>query len=519
MNISLAKKVIEAAVSVGVQDFCVCAGARNSPLVFLLNAAKGLRLYSFFEERSASFFALGKIQATGRPVGIVTTSGTAVAELLPAVVESNYSGWPLLMITADRPRSYRGTGAPQTIEQVGIFSQFIETCWDLADTEDVLPIQNWTQKRPLQINVCFTEPLIDEPIPSLNLHDFSISTPNLKNLSLQFKRILPRPLIVCGTLSTAINKEIKENIINLLLQLNAPVYAEALSGLRGENQISHLLLSGGENSVQEIFEKNLCQSVLRIGGVPTLRFWRDLEDKYQKIPVYSISDNDYPGLSRRSHHIVGFQNLNVFDADFNNSTNKNFHSEIFHLDLLRTEKLQGLLNKFLKSEVALIADLAKQLQGQSIFLGNSLPIREWDLVASPRWSFARLAGHRGANGIDGQVSGFLGWCQTETENWCLVGDLTALYDLQALWIKQQMKSKKIRIVVINNCGGQIFKRTFENEFFLNRHDFDFSSWAEMWKWPYLKWSSIPKNMELPDFVLIELNPDETQSDQFWSEYK
>ena len=515
MNLPLAKKVIEAVVSSGVREFCVCAGARNSPLVYLLNAAKGIELYSFFEERSASFFALGRIQATGQPVAVVTTSGTAVAELLPASVEANYSGLPLLMITADRPRSYRGTGAPQSIEQVGIFSQYVETCWDLADTEDILPIQEWTQKRPLQINLCFSEPLIEDIIPCLDFRDAAkVTKPNLASLSLPFKRSLAKPMVICGSLPTTMGAEIKKRIINLLIQMNAPVYAEALSGLRGESQLSHLLLSGGENSVQEIFEKNLCQSVFRIGGVPTLRFWRDLEDKYKNVPVYSISENDYPGLSRRVHHVVGFQHLNSFE-----STGENSHSEVFRLDSNRRENLQALLNKHSKSEATLLADLAKKLQGHSVFLGNSMPIREWDLVASPQWHYARLAGHRGANGIDGQVSGFLGWCQTEAENWCLVGDLTALYDLQALWIKPQMKPKKVRIVVVNNGGGQIFKRTFENDFFLNRHNLDFSSWAEMWKWPYLKWSAIPENLNLPDFVLIELNPDQDQSDQFWKEWR
>ena len=113
MNLQLAEKVITEVVQLGVHEFCLCAGARNSPLVVLLEKAKGIRVHSFFEERSASFFALGRTKKTGRPVAIVTTSGTAVAELLPAAVEATYTGQPLLFITADRPRDYRGKGAPQ----------------------------------------------------------------------------------------------------------------------------------------------------------------------------------------------------------------------------------------------------------------------------------------------------------------------------------------------------------------------------------------------------------------------
>jgi 2-succinyl-5-enolpyruvyl-6-hydroxy-3-cyclohexene-1-carboxylate synthase len=147
-NIAAARALIAQARNLGVRDFCVCAGSRNAPL---LAALADTAVYSFVDERSAAFFALGRIKRDGLPVAVVTTSGTAVAELLPAAIEAYYSGLPLVLITADRPARFRGTGAPQSIEQLGIFGVYAAT-----DPEA------WDRRRPLHLNIEFEEPLIDE---------------------------------------------------------------------------------------------------------------------------------------------------------------------------------------------------------------------------------------------------------------------------------------------------------------------------------------------------------------------
>src|SRR5690242_10613859 len=122
MNVRLARRVVEELYARGVREFCVCAGARNAPLVKVLGAASELKKYRFFEERSAAFFALGRAKILGAPVAVVTTSGTAAAELLPAAIEAYYSGVSLVLVTADRPPEYRGSAAPQAIEQMGLYS-------------------------------------------------------------------------------------------------------------------------------------------------------------------------------------------------------------------------------------------------------------------------------------------------------------------------------------------------------------------------------------------------------------
>jgi len=146
-NLAAARAVIERVSRAGVTDFCVCGGSRNAPLI----AAVTGNVYTFVDERSAAFFALGRIKRDDRPVAVITTSGTAAAELLPATIEAYYSGAPLVLITADRPARFRGTAAPQSIDQVGLFGVYAATDFD-----------RWDRRRPLHINVEFDEPLIDE---------------------------------------------------------------------------------------------------------------------------------------------------------------------------------------------------------------------------------------------------------------------------------------------------------------------------------------------------------------------
>lgn len=132
---SLSQLTIEKLSSLGVKKYVVCAGSRNAELIHALTESSS-ELFRHFEERSAAFFALGKAKQCLEPVAVITTSGTAAAELLPACIEAHYSGVPLVLITADRPSSFRGTGAPQAIEQVSLFGPYAE-CFDVSSVEQL----------------------------------------------------------------------------------------------------------------------------------------------------------------------------------------------------------------------------------------------------------------------------------------------------------------------------------------------------------------------------------------------
>jgi 2-succinyl-5-enolpyruvyl-6-hydroxy-3-cyclohexene-1-carboxylate synthase len=521
MNIELCLRVLKSITDLGAQEFCVCAGARNAPLVFLLAKAKGLKVHSFFEERSAGFFALGRAHSTQRPVVVVTTSGTAVAELLPAAIEATYQGVPLIFLTADRPQSYRNTGAPQSIEQVGIFSSYVEGVSDIQSTESAIQwqasldrLQKWSLQKPWHLNLCLTEPLLDG-IPADQLPTFQ-RLPVTSKQEEQNPVTLPalrKPVVIVSQLEP----EQRPSVIEMLLSLKAPIYAEALSGLRGEAGLQKYFLTAAEKSLPKIFKDLGADSILRIGGVPTVRFWRDLEDKHRDLPVHVLSRLPYSGLGRgaQSHHPLA----NKLDTSPSEWSDLELN-HVKELDFSFKAALDQLLEKFPLSEPALMDKLAQKIGTDSIYLGNSLPIREWDLVQSTMQKMRSCFANRGANGIDGQISTFLGWAQPQVSNWCVVGDLTALYDLSALWIDRILEPGSYRIVIINNKGGQIFKNMFGHPAFINSHDIQFKGWAQMWKWDYQSWSQIPTDFSnLAQKSIIEVSPNPEQTAAFWEGYK
>lgn len=516
-NMQLSEEVVKELLNVGVRDFCLCAGARNSPLIHFFDKNPHLNAYHFFEERSAAFFALGRIAQTKKPVAIVTTSGTAAAELLPATVEATYSSLPLILVTADRPKSYRGSGAPQTIEQVGLFSYYIEACFDLDEENTHISLRGLSWRKPIHINMCFKEPLLDgEPsLIQIPAKEQRVKFPESFPLSMvdDIQTFLEknRPVVILSTLP----EKTRKSVLEFLKQLKAPIYAEGISGFRGHPELTEYLIQSGEKMVGYLLDQGHCNAVLRLGGTPTLRLWRDLETERIDTPVLSIGYNHFTGLSREILHFSDLVDLSRIQID----KQEPLPSEVKSKDSELSVKLEDLFKKYPRSELSLIHQLSQLINEDHVYLGNSLPVREWDLVAKMKCRPMAIAANRGANGIDGQISTFLGWATEGKTSWCLVGDLTTLYDLSSLWISNQLSQSKLRIVVINNQGGMIFKRIFNKEIYLNRHQIRFQDWAKMWSWDYQQWNEIPESSKLSDRQVIELTPSLEQTDLFWNEWE
>lgn len=516
-NISICEKVLQQLAQWGVEDIIICAGARNAPFVVILEKSVGFNIFPFFEERSASFFALGMSQRKSRPVAVVTTSGTAVSELVSAAVEATYTQTPLIFLTADRPRSYRGTGAPQAIEQVGIFSRYVETCLDIESLEDKFSYDFWSRKGPLQLNVCLKEPLIDREVIKIDFAEYRQAPQAPPSLKPQKKYVQNAPLVIAGSMSP----EQAQKMVPVLLAWGAPIYAEALSNLRGQESIQHLLIRSGDSNIRQLFIKGMLHSVIRIGGIPTLRFWRDLEEAFSEVSVVALSEAEFTGLSRPSKLVLGLENFSRIQIEWA----QDFRQKIFQEDEVRRAKLQSMIQHLPQSEISLLDALAKKIEG-NIYIGNSLPIREWDLIDSYLSQHLRISGNRGANGIDGQISSFLGGIGSGIkENWGIFGDLTTLYDLTSLAFKPHLPDATVRIVVMNNSGGMIFKEMFQDKkLFLNEHRINFFHWAQMFGFEYLKVTEKDQLQELhlaklPPHLIIEICPDAKQSQTFWSQYR
>ena len=160
--------------------------------------------------------------------------------------------------------------------------------------------------------------------------------------------------------------------------------------------------------------------------------------------------------------------------------------KIFEKDHKLYLEKKAVLSRQPQSEPAWFQFLSEKIPSNShIFLGNSLPIREWDHYARRVQKNFRYSANRGANGIDGLLSSFLGSCILEKPNYCILGDLSLLYDLSAPWILKSLKEYEIHIIVINNYGGSIFKDKFTNPVYINQHSVHFKDFAKMWNLNYL----------------------------------
>jgi 2-succinyl-5-enolpyruvyl-6-hydroxy-3-cyclohexene-1-carboxylate synthase len=304
-----------------------------------------------------------------------------------------------------------------------------------------------------------------------------------------------------------------ERVRGFLLRLGAPIVAEPASGLREDPALAHLVLAGGDRSARH----PSFDAVLRIGGVPTLRRWRDLDR--DTVPVCSASRVPLAGLAR-GEVVVGSPGAMLGDLTPPARPNDAALAAATERDI----QIGALLHAEPTSEPGMLRALSRIIPDDThLFLGNSLPIREWDLAAgrAPRgWT---VGASRGANGIEGQVSTFLGMCAGERDHWALIGDLTALYDLSAPWILPRLAGVgSIRIVVVNNGGGQIFSRLFKNPSFVNAHDRTFKYWARMWGLFYAAWTEIPPVLPslgaLPSPAVIELQPDPNATARFWAAF-
>ena len=492
-----------------VSDLIVCAGARNLPILAALEETD-FNINSYFEERSAGFYALGKSKFSNRAVAVVTTSGTAVAELLPAVIEAYYQNLPLILISADRPKSYRGSGSPQAIEHVGIFSSYVESTfdWDVSTSDFAV---HYSAKKPIHINICFNEPLLDGMDGKLTAEKMATAQvirkqkPETPHQETEIRN----PIAIISEIKISDREYVK----NYLLKNKIVHYAEFLSGLRNEPELAHLQIGSSEYFVKRLFTEKTAESVLRIGGIPTLRFWRDLEFDFKFTDVFSFSETEFSGLSRPSHS-YNLQQLT------NTKIKNTHHFDLVTDQIIRSEKIK-LLSEFQNSEQNYTYRLSEFISSRPLYVGNSLPIRMWDAFTEKSQSHQQVCANRGANGIDGQISTYLGWAAEMNESWCVIGDLTALYDLGSLGLVAGSKNQ-YRIVIMNNSGGQIFSRLFGNKQYLNPQKVDFKSWASMWGWDHIQISESAdfKKLEsnLTDKVIIELLPANTQTELFWQKW-
>ncbi len=466
--LACAQTLLDSLVEAGVSHACISPGSRSTPLALACARDDRLTVHVHLDERSSAFFALGLAKSLDAPVAVACTSGTAAAELFPAVVEAFQSRIPLLLLTADRPPRLRGTGANQTIDQVELFGRFARAYAELPLPTEPVPVArirelvahalaaSVRQGGPVQINVPFDEPLV----PAGDPVRIAPSDTNGRRRSLP-----PSPseedeeaLAIAisgarGVLLLGGEAGIGAGPETALLRLGWPVAAEPTSQARvpGRALTAGQALAGSTGWV----EAHRPQVVVQLGGAPTTRATRSLIEHAERLIVVDAlhPDPDPDGRATlRIHADPG--GLAIAQVE---SAPPGWLDDWRLADTLARRVIDDHLDRSeAPTELQVARDVASAVPGGgTLFVGNSLPIRDLDFAMAPRTGLRVLA-NRGASGIDGLFSTAMGIAASgRGPTVALLGDLSLLYDAGAL-LWGGRRGPNLTVVVPNNGGGQIF---------------------------------------------------------------
>ncbi|HEX6758703.1 MAG TPA: 2-succinyl-5-enolpyruvyl-6-hydroxy-3-cyclohexene-1-carboxylic-acid synthase [Propionibacteriaceae bacterium] len=454
-----ARVIIEELISRGVRDVVLAPGARSAPLAYECFEADRiglLRLHVRVDERTAGFLGLGLAKGHGAPVAVLTTSGTATANLHPAVLEAWHAHVPLIVITASRPRSVINTGANQSTDQDQLFGRHVRGFAALSD--EVPDHRTWrfemarivtaaTGSRtrmpgPAQLNVEFSEPLMPAE---------SAWPPPAPELVITPSDALAEPMMLSEGIQTVIvagdcRPDTGASIAELAAEAAIPLFAEPSSNARcGKAALStyRLLLS---STLAEEIERVV------VFGRPTLsRPVTQLlsRDDVEIVVVSAYADWIDPGRTASV----------VTDAVRLPEPGERSWLEAWHeADVVVRGRLDALLaaQPYFTGPALAAAVWTGLDAGDTLFAGSSSPIRDLDLVPITS-AFPLVYANRGLSGIDGSVSTAAGIALAlERPTHALLGDLTALHDATGLVVGREEPRPDLRLVVANDDGGSIF---------------------------------------------------------------
>lgn len=474
MNNSIwAFNLIDQFVLQGISNFCIAPGSRSTPLALAAARHKKAKIHVHFDERGLGFFALGIGLAQQTPAVVIVTSGTAVGNLLPAVMESAHSHVPLILLTADRPPELRDCGANQTTDQIKIFQNFVLwqsdiPCPDPSISIDYIrsqAVHSYLQSMkmgPVHLNCQFREPL------------FSSSSPEETQSSPQpifFPTLAPAPALVDHCLQEITSdktrgliiigrmppKEDLTELFYLAKRLRWPIYADLLSGGRGKEipeSIRHLDLA----IQSKIFPTP--NIVFHFGG--------------------SLISKQIPEWLHQIHckvfHIHRFsERIDPFrERPLEIHSDPTLFCQAIHppqnpsLDFLELcQKIDTLLDRSIRktfqetaaaAEAKIIHALGQEIPDPwNVFFANSMPIRDGEHHFFPKNTTCIYA-NRGLSGIDGQIATAAGIASASQKPLiAILGDQSCLHDLNSLALLQSIQTPFV-LIIFNNFGGGIFSR-------------------------------------------------------------
>ena len=521
----------------GVRHAVFSPGSRSTTMAMLFKEHEGFETYMNIDERSASFMALGIAKAHKEPTVLVCTSGSAVAHYLPAILEAQYSGIPLIVLSADRPHTLLHVGAPQTVDQHKIFGTAVNYFEELAVPQEshyyTYPRQVArkaymkamdTKKGPVHINVPLFEPLVPElsrnhfeagrssfkvvkpnyssvfgcdnrnNLPHINnatdIAHGNDGTKEINDLLERYERIL----ILAGP---QIDIDEAETICSFGEALQAPILADPLSNVRGCGT-SNVVISTYDALLvgQPLWHELKPDCVIQFGQIVVskrvqqmIASWTDVE----YIEVNPTMDSMNP-TGKTTMHMQA--SIDVFTHLYGKNNNSDTYLNIWRrLDQAGKKQLSLAIDEPHCFEGRTIRELQKQIpEDGQIFVANSMTIRDFDYFWFSGESKAVLYGNRGVNGIDGTISTALGLAVNGRPTYLVTGDLSLFHDLNGLAVAKT-HNLNLTIILHNNDGGGIFeylpqKGTKHFDYlFSTSQGLDYSGAAKLYGCDYTKISS------------------------------
>ena len=521
----------------GVRHAVFSPGSRSTTMAMLFTEHEGFETYMNIDERSASFMALGIAKARKEPTVLVCTSGSAVAHYLPAILEAQYSGVPLIVLSADRPHTLLHVGAPQTVNQHKIFGTAVNYFEELAVPQEshyyTYPRQVArkaymkamdTKKGPVHINVPLFEPLV----PELSRNHFEAGRSSFKVVKPNYSSVFGfdnrnNLTHINNTIDIAHNNDSTKEINNLLERyerililagpqidideadtirsfgeaLQAPILADPLSNVRGCNT-SDVVISTYDALLagQALWHELKPDCVIQFGQIVVskrvqqmIASWTDVE----YIEVNPTMDSMNP-TGKTTMHVQA--SIDVFTHLYGKNNNSDTYLNIWQrLEQEGKKQLSTAIDEPHCFEGRTIRELQKQIpEDGQIFVANSMTIRDFDYFWFSGESKAVLYGNRGVNGIDGTISTALGLAANGRPTYLVTGDLSLFHDLNGLAVAKT-HNLNLTIILHNNDGGGIFeylpqKGTKHFDYlFSTSQGLDYSGAAKLYGCGYTKISS------------------------------
>ncbi|MBI2246615.1 MAG: 2-succinyl-5-enolpyruvyl-6-hydroxy-3-cyclohexene-1-carboxylic-acid synthase, partial [Armatimonadetes bacterium] len=521
----------------GVAHLCLCPGSRSTPLAISAARHPGMRVWALIDERSAGFFALGMAKALRTPVAVLSTSGTAAANFFPAVIEARYGRVPLIVLTADRPRESRDCGTAQTIDQVRLYGEHVKWFVDLAAPEATDAMLRYARTTacqavtaalqgpagPVHLNVPLREPLVPVAVPGELLPEErrtasgragraggrpyaaaarSLLAPEedmLRNLARDLAET-SRGVIVCGPHD---DPALAPSVCALAAVLGYPVLADPLSQVRCGPHNRSQIIDGYDAMLRvDALDATLAPDlILRIGGTPAskplLQYLQRHDRAHQVIVDEGGGWNDPTRVAAEFVHVdprrLCDALLPALGPGVRDASASAWLATWQRLNRQARQAMARRLGRIDEPfEGKVFAELAALLpDGSTLYVGNSMPVRDLDTFFPSTSRAIRFLGNRGASGIDGLVSAALGAAAAETGPVVLVlGDLAFYHDMNGL-LAARRHGLQATIVLLHNDGGGIFSflpqaddpEHFE-ELFGAPHGLNFRLAAEMYGLAY-----------------------------------